>query len=96
MGDHARAAAQPQGLRCGLSDPIYWRGFRMVATRSAQNDAGRKIHLQEKAPDSGTLCGLLRMEIVDLNASTGWPDCNDCIKKATEPPQPNTSGYTAA
>lgn len=63
-----------------MSERYLWRGFLMCAVRG-ETDGSRVIHLQDAY--GGTLCGSHKSEqVIDHEASTGWPDCNACIKEA--------------
>jgi hypothetical protein len=55
-----------------------WFGFQMVAT---EGRFGRQIHLLSEKVGT-TLCHLPPMMLVDLDAATGFPDCNVCIQRA--------------
>lgn len=58
----------------------------MAATRIDETNRAVRIHLAD--PAGGTMCGILRMNIIDHDARTGWPDCNDCIKAIEPKPEP--------
>lgn len=69
----------------------------MIAARISEENKGLRIHLQDKQA-LGTLCAShMRMDIADFNVSTGWPDCEKCIKLATDPPKaPPSYGWSPA
>lgn len=72
------------------SERFSWKGFPMAGVPIQAFDGttkGIRVHLEDK--EGGTLCGLLRLEVTERNVATGWPDCDQCIKTATEPPKPS-------
>ena len=76
----------PDLSRIDLSEPFSWRGYKMAAVRLNEGDQSVRIHLVD--PNGGTLCGIMRMNIFDHDARTGWPDCEPCLKKS-QPPKPS-------
>lgn len=57
----------------------------MCAMPISDENRVRRVHLEDT--DGKTLCGFLPQYITDHNVATGWPDCDECIKK-TEADKP--------